>query len=634
MNRRQFLSQSGMAALGLPSISSYLAAAEGARDVRPSDRPNILWITCEDISPNLGCYGDPYAVTPNLDHLAAQGVRYDNAFAPIGVCAPARSCIITGMYPPSIGTQHMRCKGTLPPEIHCFPEYLRQAGYYCTNNAKTDYNFKHPEAAWDECNRRAHWRKRGKGQPFFAVFNYTSCHESQIRLLEGEYQKRTANFKPGERHDPAKAPVPPYHPDTPEVRKDWARYYDMITFMDKQVGGLLGDLDADGLADDTIVMFYSDHGAGMPRSKRWLYDSSLRVPMLVRFPEKYRYLAPGAPGSATDRLVSFVDLAPTVLSLAGVQVPSYMQGEAFLGKQAAEPRRYVYGYRDRMDERYDMIRCVRDKRYKYIHNYMPHHPWFHHQHISYMYQIPTMRVWQRLADEGKLTGPAAVFMAKTKPPEELYDTQADPWEVRNLASDPNHRDTLERLRKAHVDWVMEIRDLGFLPEADLRTRFGGRAPYEAVRKTPEAYPLERILAAADLASRMQPEALPKLLALLKDKDAAVRYWAVVGLSALGDKAGPAAEAVAGELKDSSPEVRIIAAELLCRLGRVSEGLPVLIDGLTNENEWVRLRAANLLDHLDEKARPAFDAMTRASKAPKQNPYVNRVLDHALGELKG
>ncbi len=625
MNRREFLGGAGMAALGLSAAGRLAPAAAKA------ERPNILWITCEDISPNLGCYGDAYAVTPNLDRLASEGVRYDNAFAPIGVCAPARSCLITGMYPPSIGTQHMRCKGTLPAGVRCFTEYLRQAGYYCSNNHKTDYNFQHPKSTWDESSKRAHWRKRKAGQPFFSVFNYTSCHESQIRLPEPRYRKRTADFAAHERHDPAKAPVPPYHPDTPEVRTDWARYYDMITHMDKQIAGVLRELTQDGLADDTIVFFYSDHGAGMPRSKRWLFDSSLRVPLIVRFPKKYAHLAPGKPGTATDRLVSFVDFGPTVLSLAGVTVPSHMQGKAFLGKEATPPREYIYGYRDRMDERYDLLRCVRDKRYKYIRNYMPHLPWFHQQYISYMYQMPTMQVWQRMADEGKLSGAQAVFMQRTKPAEELYDTKADPWEVKNLAGDPKHRVVLERMRGAHLAWMKEIRDLGLLPEADLRTRFGDRPPYDAVRQDPDAYAQERILAAAELANRMDPAAVSKLVGLLSDGDAAVRYWAATGLGALGAKAQPAGDALGKGLKDAAPNVRLAAAEALCGLGRVDEAMPVLVEGLKDRNEWVALHAANILDRLDERARPALAAMKEAAAGGKR--YVTRVLQHAVTQLE-
>jgi arylsulfatase A-like enzyme len=596
-------------------------------EVRP---PNILWITCEDISPNLGCYGDPYAVTPNLDRLARQAVRYTSAFAPIGVCAPARSCLITGMYPPSIGTHHMRCTGTLPNFVRCFPEYLRQAGYYCSNNVKTDYNFPPPPSAWDESSRNAHWRNRAAGQPFFSVFNFTSCHESQIRLPEDEYQKRTAHFTPQQRHDPAKALVPPYHPDAPEVRRDWARYADMITYMDGQVGDLLAQLVEDGLADETIVFFYSDHGAGMPRSKRWLYDSSLRVPLLIRFPEKYRNLAPGGPGSTTERLVSFVDFGPTVLSLAGVPIPRHMQGRAFLGDQQAEPRRYIFGFRDRMDERYDMLRCVRDPRYKYIRNFMPHLPYFGHQYLSYMYQMPTMQVWQRLADEGKLSGPPALFMAESKPTEELYDTEADPYEINNLADSPDHQAVLQRLRGALRDWMAGNLDLGLLPEPDLRTRFGDEPQYVAVRRDPDAYPFERIFAAATLAGARNAQAVPRLQAMLADSDPAVRYWGAVGLGARGDSAAAAADALEAALDDPAGAVRVAAADALCRQGRYDAAVPALAKALADDNPWTRLMAANVLDRIDAHARPALAAIQTAQH--DENSYVVRVVTHALDDL--
>jgi N-sulfoglucosamine sulfohydrolase len=604
-----------------------LVAAGSCAAADEAKRPNILWITCEDISPNLGCYGDRYAVTPNLDRLAEQGVRYTHAFAPIGVCAPSRSSLITGMYAPSIGTQHMRCTITLPESVKCFPEYLRRASYYCTNNVKTDYNFPLPRAAWDESSNKAHWHNRKPGQPFFSVFNFVSSHESQIRLDEKAYQQRTAKFTDRERHDPAKAPLPPYHPDAPEVRRDWARYYDMITFMDKEAGDLLRQLEQDGLADDTIVFFFADHGAGMPRCKRWLYDSSLRVPLLIRFPEKYSHLAPGKPGTATDRLVSFVDFAPTVLSLSGVKAPAHFQGRAFLGEQAGEPRQYVYGFRDRMDERYDMLRAVRDQRYKYVRNYMPQLPYFHEQHISYMYEMPTMKVWQRLADEGKLSGPPAVFMSRTKPVEELYDTEADPHEVNNLAASPEHQATLKRLREAHRQWMKEIIDLGLLPESDLRTRFGGKPEYEAVRADPKSYPFDRIAEAADLANRMDPAVRPQLVELLKDTDPAARYWAAVGLGALGKEGRPSAEALRAALADASPTVRVAAADALYRIEEHEAAVPVLIKGVQDDNEWVRLYAANVLDRLGDRARPAAEALRKARE--DKNPYVVRVAEHAL-----
>jgi uncharacterized sulfatase len=610
----------------LPLLAALTALAIAPAASAADARPNVLWVTCEDISPNLGCYGDTYAATPNIDRLAAQGVRYTLAFAPIGVCAPSRSCLITGMYPPSIGTQHMRCDCPLPEGVKCFPQHLREAGYYCTNNVKTDYNFRHPRDTWDESSNQAHWRKRMPGQPFFSVFNFTTCHESQIRLPEAQYQKRVAEFAPNEVHDPAKAPVPPYHPDTPEVRRDWARYADMITYMDRQVGQVLKQLEEDGLAQDTIVFYFSDHGAGMPRSKRWLYDSSTRVPFVVRFPEKWKHLASGQPGTATDRLVSFVDFGPTVLSLAGVPVPKAMQGVPFLGAAAGPPREYVYGFRDRMDERYDLIRSVRDRRFKYIRNYRPDKPYFHEQHISYMYEMPTMKVWQTLADEGRLRGPASIFMARVKPVEELYDTQADPHEINNLAGRPEHAATLRRLRAEHRRWQREVIDLGLLPEADLRTRFGPGSPYDAVRHDPARYPIEHIAAAADAANN-RPADVAKLIGLLKGDDPAVRFWGAVGLGALPESEPAAAEALNAALADAAPFVRVAAADAQCRLGRTADGLPVLHRAMADGNEWVRLQAANALDQCGDRSAATLAALRGARE--DKNQYVVRVVGHAL-----
>lgn len=477
LNRRDFLrmaSGSAAAALLLPQVP--LAGGPA----RSPERPNFLWISTEDISPDLGCYGDSYAVTPNLDRFAAQGVRYDNVFSHSGVCAPTRSGIITGMYPTTIGTHHMRCKGVPPHYVKCFSEYLRAAGYYCTNNVKTDYQFDAPLTAWDECSRQGHWRNRPEGKPFFAVINFTTTHESQIRNRSAAMMKRLDSLGPDERHDPARAKLPPYYPDTPKVRQDWAQYYDIITLMDKQVKQVLDQLEADGLADDTIVWFWGDHGRGLPRAKRWVYDSGTRVPLLIRVPPKWRTLAaPGnpealKPGSTNDDLIAFIDFAPTMLSLAGLSIPKHMQGRPFLGRRKAKPREYVYGARDRMDEAYDLIRVVRDKRYKYIRNYM----WYvsRGQDIEYMNQMPTMQEMRRLHAEGKLVGPQKQYFEPTKPVEELYDTVRDPHEVQNLAADPKYKDVLERLRQAHRRWYRDTHDVGLLPEPifDEMKRPGGK----------------------------------------------------------------------------------------------------------------------------------------------------------------
>jgi uncharacterized sulfatase len=488
-SRRRFLQAASAAAVLRTPLSSLQAP------------PNFLWISCEDMSPDLGCYGDRYAITPHLDRLAAESVRYTNAFSVYGVCAPSRSSIITAMYPNSIGTHHMRSQGVPPPFVRCFTEYLRAAGYYCTNNVKTDYNFDSPLTAWDDSSNRAHWRGRSAGQPFFAVFNLTVTHESQIRLTDAEFAARTAALAAAERHDPARAALPPYYPDTPVVRRDWARYHDLITVMDRQAAELLSQLERDGLAGDTIVFFWSDHGRGLPRAKRWVYDSGIRVPLLVRFPDRR-----GA-GTTSDRLVSLMDLGPTLLSLAGVEIPRHMQGQAFLGERARPPRRYVHAARDRMDETYDLIRATSDGRFKYIHNLQACKPYA--QYIDYAEQMPTLREWRRWNKEGTLTGPQRLFFAPEKPPEELYDTRGDPHEIRNLAASAAHRAVLERLRAETDRWRKEIGDLGATSEDELKDRMrpGGQWSVTAnptFRATPAGIEIACATPGASIAYRTPP----------------------------------------------------------------------------------------------------------------------------------
>jgi N-sulfoglucosamine sulfohydrolase len=437
-------------------------------------RPNILWITTEDMNPeHLASYGSRLTRTPHTDRLAAEGTRYTNAYSVAGVCAPSRSSLITGMYQTSIGTHNMRTlamsanatddypsgfvpySAVLPVGVKCFSEYLRQAGYYCTNNVKEDYQFVAPVTAWDESSNRAHWRnapKPAKGanrMPFFAVFNFMTTHESQVWSRE----KEPLLVRPED------VDVPPYYPDTPKVRHDLARHLSNVMRMDAQVGELLGQLEEDGLLDNTIIFFYSDHGDGLPYVKRELYDRGLKVPLLVRFPDKR-----GA-GTTDAQLLSFVDFAPTVLSLAGVPVPKHMQGQAFLGAQKAKlPRRYLFAARDRMDSEIDRVRAVRDSRYKYIRNYQPEKPFY--QHIRYRLQQPGMADILRLKEAGQLNA-AQQRWFQTKPREELYDCQTDPLEVVNLAEKPEYQAKLTELRAQLDGWIRKYGDYADRPEMEM-----------------------------------------------------------------------------------------------------------------------------------------------------------------------
>ena len=613
LNRRQFLT----ALAGTVAAASIVSGA----DAQP--RPNILWITSEDNGPQLGCYGDPYANTPNLDALAARGMMYTRAWSNAPVCAPARTCIITGTYAPSIGGENMRSGVPLPEQIHLYPYYLRQAGYYCTNNSKTDYNLTKETGVWDESSGKAHYNNRKPGQPFFAIFNLTVTHESGLRR------------KGPLIHDPAKARVPAYHPDIPAVRQDWARYYDNMTTMDNQAGKILAELQEAGLADDTIVIYYGDHGSGMPRSKRTPLNSGLHVPVIVHFPEKFKHLAPAeyAAGAKSSRLISFVDLAPTVLSLIGIQPPQWMQGSAFLGQHQGPPRAFNFGFRGRMDERYDLVRSATDGRYSYVRNYMPHRP--HGQHVIYQFDTASTAQWKKLFDEGKLNAVQSAFW-QPRAPEELYDLQTDPDETKNLANSPEHQAILQKLRTAQRELALQVRDVGFLPEGEIHTRSAGSTPYEMGRDDAK-YPLRKILDMADLASSLKPEAMPQLKAGLADPDSAVRYWAAMGILIRGKDGLVAAKPEMDKaLADQSLYVRAIAAESLGRYGAEADlkaALAVLLEvcDCHKSGTFPAAFALNCLDNLGrDKIASIQEAIAKLPRTEAKPPgraggYVARLL---------
>ncbi len=438
-------------------------------------RPNILWITCEDMSPHLGCYGETVAKTPNLDKLATEGVRYTNAFSTAGVCAPSRSALITGCYQTSIGTQHMRTGGVnatnknayptnyvgysalLPSGVKCFSEYMRQSGYYCTNNDKQDYQFEAPVTTWDASNKKAHWRNRKEeNQPFFSVFNLMITHESQI----------WGRAKEPLLVNPKDVIVPPYYPDNDIVRQDIARHLSNVMEMDKQVGQIIKELKEDGLYDNTIIFFFSDHGDGLPFVKREITHRGLKVPMIIRNP----YDDESKMGTVDNQLVSFIDLPPSVLSLTEVAIPKHMQGQVFIGtKKAKEPRTYIYGARDRMDSEYEGVRSVSDGRYQYLKNYMPEKPYY--QNIQYRLQINTMREILRLRAENQLNETQMQWFRPTKPVEELYDTERDPYQLKNIIDNPEHAAKLKELRATHEAWTKKYGDMSSTSENDMRLKW-------------------------------------------------------------------------------------------------------------------------------------------------------------------
>ncbi|MEL6252509.1 MAG: sulfatase-like hydrolase/transferase [Bacteroidota bacterium] len=599
-------------------------ACNGGKE-KGSERPNILWITCEDISPNLGAYGDEYAYTPYLDKLAREGVLYTQAYATAPVCAVARSTLISGMYASSQGTQHMRCQGKIPQGISLYPELLRKAGYYCTNNVKTDYNFDMDHASiWDESSSSAHWRNRkDKEQPFFSIFNFTQSHESRVNNKD-RYLSSIKNLSPELLKKPGEVPLPPYYPDTPETRELWARYYNIISAMDQKVGEVLEHLKEDGLEEHTIVIFYSDHGAGIPRHKRWLYDGGLRVPLIVRMPEKYKDWMPGEKGSQTDELVSFIDLPPTALHLAGINIPENMQGRAFLGKTLTPAREYIYAGRDRMDERYDMQRAVRDKRFKYIRYYEPYKPFC--QYMNTPEKGAIMKAIRTSFSSGELPEAGLHIVADTKPAEELFDTENDPYELQNLALDPAYREKLEEMRKVHAQWSEESKDGGLIPETILRDweiQYGSSI-YEIMQE--KDIPVNEIRQTA-----LAEYSLEKLIENLGHKNEAVRYWAAISLGNQAEELLPLS-AIKTATEDEVPVVRFAAARALEKYGKAEMALPILEEGLKHEDEWVRLNAVQVLDEMGEGARPAISALQ--SVMEDKNKYVVRVANHALNELLG
>ena len=442
------------------------------------DKPNILWIVAEDISPDLSMYGDTIANTPNLDKLALESMIYDNAFAPVGVCAPSRSALITGMYPTSIGTMQMRAgsdvggwgkraynsipsqkridvndneipeySAVIPSEVKCFTEYLRTAGYFCTNNSKTDYQFAAPITSWDENGNQAHWRNRRNEQPFFSVFNFNVTHES--RLWMNVDKELTVS--------PNDVTVPPYLQDTQKARNDIARHYSNIELMDVQIAKIINQLKEDGLYDNTIIFFYSDHGGPLPREKRAIYDSGLKVPLLIKD------LGSKTKGR-TDDLISFVDFAPTLLSLAGIKPPSYLDGKPFMGAFKKELNEYVFGSSDRFDEFSDRSRAIRTKDFLYVKNYYPNK--VKYKDVGYRKQIPMMVEFLESKENGELNEEQEIWFT-TKTEEELYNVKEDPYQINNLISDPNFKKQLKELQKMYDKHQKKHEDFGEVPELEM-----------------------------------------------------------------------------------------------------------------------------------------------------------------------
>ncbi|MFC2125933.1 sulfatase-like hydrolase/transferase [Bacteroidota bacterium] len=576
--------------------------------------PNIVWINCEDISPALGCYGDDYAITPVLDKLADDGVVYTNAFATAPICAPSRSCLITGVYATSLGTQHLRCEIKKPDFIRTFPEYLKDAGYFTTNYAKTDYNFS-PEGIYDYWDQDlAPWRKREGDQPFFTFFVIGGTHEGPANHPE-RYVAVVKNLPEEYFHDPDKCTVPPYYPNTAVFREMWAKYYDLISALDIQIGKIMQNLENDGLMENTIVFFFSDHGFGHPRYKRWLYSTGLQVPMIVYAPPKYQHFLRNKPGQENDDLISFIDFAPSVLSLAGVNIPDHMQGNVFAGENTAANREYIFGARSRADDMYEMSRAIRNKDFIYIRHFMPHLPYIQ-PGIIFADQKWSFRELRKMHEAGTLP-PESEEMWHPKPAEELYDLRNDPDELTNIADQEEYQDIKTELHRELNKWMVDTRDVGLLFEPEYMIRGASSTPYE-MAQDPDQFNVESILQAAEKVGLADIESL---MEDLKNEDSGVRFWAAMGITEKGEAGQQAIEGLKSVLDDPSPSVSIQAAEALCQLGACEIALPYLEKWVKDERPWLALQAARSLQLIGENAKPLV-------------PVMFEVLESTLGEPGG
>jgi N-sulfoglucosamine sulfohydrolase len=604
--------------LPVSAASLFMVLALCTGMVKADTRPNILWITCEDNNVDwVGCYGNPHADTPNIDGLAAEGFQYMHCYANAPVCAPSRSTWITGMLAISNGTFPMRSRHEIPHDrIPYYPDQLRAAGYYTANFVKTDFNIggRRDSDCWDH-HGEVDWDALPDRQPFFQIINLTSSHESRA---QGDVENTD--------HDPPDTRLRAYHPDLPDVRKNYAKYHDAMKRMDGEVGEVLHRLEELGLADNTIVIHNSDHGGVLPRSKRYLFSSGLHCPLIVRIPEKYKSMWPAEqPGSQVDRLVSFVDMPKTWLSLAGAEMPGTMQGTIFLGPQAEPEPEYHFAFRGRMDERLESARAISDKRFLYIRNYMPYVPWM--QHLLYLWKMKATQAWDAHVQSGKASEVEARFFAPKEWSEELYDLQEDPDNVVNLAALPEYAGTLARMRKALRTEQLRVSDAGLLPESEMirRAAENNLTIYDMVRD-PKLYDLPALLDAADLALERNLDNLPGLEKLLESPDCGQRWWATVGCFLLN--ARPAR--IDALLEDESHEVRIMAAWLLIKTGDREKGYQCL-DNLLRQNDYAMLAAMNVIDWIGEDARPLMEAIPEEAQLGEYEKRMLGVLQVQFNE---
>jgi len=593
-----------------------------SRNAQATDqRPNILLIVSDDHSPMLGTYGDEYATTPNLDAMASQGIQYNHAWSNAPVCSPARATLITGMYATSVGLQNMRTLFAMPDYVKWLPEYMQKAGYYTVNVGKHDYNTLEPKDAWSErvmsrtlknWDRSNYFKQTDGKKPFFAIVNLLHSHESKVMYdMEGK-PRSVADIK----HNIDEAPLAKYFPEDSTIRRIIAQYYDNVSEVDEAVGIIFKSLERDNLKDNTIVIFMADHGTGVARSKRWPYNSGLQIPLIAHFPEKLQHLASAPRGSKVNEIVSFVDIAPTVLNLAGLEVPKHFQGRAFLGKSPAQAPQYAFGFRDRMDERLDLVRTAMDGRYHYMRNFLPKLPYAQHIDSQYAFQ-PLMPIWHKAFNDNKLDKVQSKWFGE-KPAEELYDLQNDPHETNNLAAVPKHQKVLKRMREATMQWMIDTRDTGVLTEAGMTGLAGENVLFTLLREN-DAPDYGAFLKAADQASRSTD--LNEHLTNIQNPSPIIRFWGVTGLQTMGGNSAQAVKLLEQALKDKSAAVRVVAAEALCNISSCTHALEELMHITESQKGAARLTAINAIDRLDMKAKPVESRLRTLAK--KLSPIKSR-----------
>jgi len=534
------------------------------------EKPNILWITIEDTSPQfIGCYGNKDAKTPVIDKLAEEGVRFTNAFSTGTVCSPSRTAIITGVKVYETGTGNHRSKYPIPEFIKGFPFYLQKQGYYCTNNVKTDYNVKDEndfiKEAWNESSNKTGWWDRKPGQPFFSVFNFIDSHQSRTMTETYNWYKENVleQLPPEEQTGENEFEMPPFYRDSPEMRKQFARVYNSIKLTDNKIGKLLEKLKDDNLTDSTIIFFYADHGEGMPRGKTNGINYGYRVPFVIWFPEMYKHLSPwGTNGVVSDELVDFTDLAPTLISLAGGEIPNHLKGRPFLGKQRKAPVDHLNISSDRSDNGIDMIRTVTDGKYVYSRNFMPFVP--EARYIRYMEIGEIKQQMRKDLAEGNLN-PLQKSLFENRPPEFLYNIENDIWETRNLAKDPDSQNILNKMRNQLKEEVLNSRDIMFLPEFEVALLSDTTTAYE-FRRNQENYPLEDIYEVASLSGFRGKEVTAKQVQALESQDKIIRYWAILGLrSQSAENLKPYSDVILQKMNDSYPPVAVTASAIACEI---------------------------------------------------------------------